>query len=360
MANRDRSLAPQWLKWILEADRWMTVNVDYRTSGNDSPMSTANGGLFRPLSIVAVQKGTWSPARVARVSWSLLTNMGPAFRILRLFKLGVFKDLLHNNPRFLFKCLIRNYLAQGLSVTQSMACFLHHYKRLHASLPGPLLHRTLSSTITLHEAKQDNTPYSITLCFSREFEKEGELSLNLLVDAAPVFILSFTIVPGWVVQSQAADVLLISRLQGVHGYFNQIRRVTKALHDVGPPALLLAALHGFAAALGIDEFAGVCAIRQSSYTEELSGLYHGAYDDFFYGLGLAINDSGLFLSPIPHQDKPLSSIKQGHKLRTKEKRAFKRRIAQAVCYALRQELAAVDAEPLMAGSPDRIPDVLES
>jgi hypothetical protein len=290
----------------------------------------------------------------------VLTNMGAAFHILQLFRVKVFKDFLHTNPRFLFKCLIRDYLAQGLTVAESMACFLHHYRSLHAHLPSRLLYRTFSSTITLHEGKQNDTPYSITFCFSRDFEKEGELSLNLLVDRAPVFVLSFTIVPGWVVRSQAVDVLLISRLQGVHGYFNQIRRVTRALHDVGPAALLLAALHGFAATLGIGEFAAVSATRQSSYTEELSGLYIGAYDDFFSGLGLVINDAGFFLSPIPHQDKPLSSIKQGHKLRTREKRAFKRQIAQAVCHVLQQEIAADAAEPLLKRLPNQIPPAFES
>jgi uncharacterized protein VirK/YbjX len=338
----------------------MTVNIDYGTSMNDSRITAANGGLLRPLSMVASRKETWSPARVARVSWSILTNLDAAFRILRLFKLTAFRDFLHSNPRFLFKCLIRDYLAQGLSVAESMACFLHHYKRLHADLPGALLQRTLCSTITLHEGMQDDTPYSITLAFSREFEKEGELSLDLLVDSAPVFVLSFTIVPGWVVKSEAKDVLLISRLQGVHGYFKQIRRVTKALHDVGPPALLLAALQGFAAAFGIDEFAAVSATRQSSYTEQLSGLYIDAYDDFFSGFGLVIRDSGFFLSPIPHQEKPISSIKQGHKLRTKEKRAFKRQIVQAVRRTLQHEVAAVDAETSMERFPDRIQAVIES
>ena len=338
----------------------MTSNANRRTPGGNSPTSAANGGFLRPLAIVAARKETWSPARVARVSWGLLTNIGAAFRILQLAKLKVFKDFLHTNPRFPFKCLIRDYLARGLSVAESMACFSHHYKRLHANLPGPLLHRTLSSTVTLHEAQQDDTSYSITLCFSRAFEKEGELSINLLVDRAEVFVLSFTIVPGWVVQSQAADVLLISRLQGVHGYFRQIRGVTRALHDVSPPALLLAALQGFAAVLGIDEFAGVCATRQSSYTEEFSSLYIGAYDDFFSGLGLVVNDSGFFVSPIPYRDKPMSSIKQGHKLRTRQKRAFKRQIAQAVCHALQQEVAAVDAKPFIAGLPDQIPSIVES
>jgi transposase len=48
-----------------------------------------------------------------------------------------------------------------------------------------------------------------------------------------------------------------------------------------PPALLLFALHGFARSFGIGRMAGVSAVRQSSYTEELSFFYKNAYDDFF-------------------------------------------------------------------------------
>jgi hypothetical protein len=109
---------------------------------------------------------------------------------------------------------------------------------------------------------------------------------------------------------------------------------TKALHDVGPAALLLAALQGLAHAFGISELAGVCATRQSSYTKELSSLYRSAYDDFFAELEAARNPDGFFVSPIPLPEKPVACVKQGHRLRTREKRAFKRRIAADVCRLL--------------------------
>ena len=338
----------------------MTVNIDYRTSVNDSPLTAASRGLFRPISALAREKKTWSLGLLPGVLWRGFSNIATFYHVLQLIKLHPFSEAARLHPRFAFKYLTHDYLTRSFTVPQRAACFIHHYRRLHADLPDRLLRQCLRADITLHEIECDGSRFAFSMGLPRIWDKEGELSLNLHLDGVVVFVLSFTIVPGRIIQSQAADVLLISRIQGVYGYFNEIRRVTRALHDVGPAALLLAALYGFATALGIGEFAAVSATCQSSYTEELSALYIDAYDNFFIGLGLAMNPSGFFLSPIPHHDKPLSSIKQGHKLRTREKRAFKLEIAQAVCHALQQQTAAADAAPLVASLLDRAPNVIES
>jgi uncharacterized protein VirK/YbjX len=276
----------------------------------------------------------WSPARIARVVWGALSNLGAGCEILRLLKIPAYAEFLRVDPRFTFKSLIRDYLVRGFTITERAACFLHHYRRLHAGMSPSLLHRTLHEHVTIYESLANSARYEITLCYSRDIEKEGELSLNLHVDGAIVFILSFNIVPGWVTKSQTDEVLLITRLQGSRGYYRQIRLATRDLHDVGPAALLLAALHGLAQAFGIGEMAGVCATRQSSYSEEFSSQYRSAYDDFFAEVGAARNSAGFFLSPIPMPEKPVELIKQGHKLRTREKRAFKRRVAAEVCQLL--------------------------
>jgi len=282
-----------------------------------------------------------SPARVLRFLWGVSTSIPLQFEILRLMRFPAYADFLRTDPRFRFKFLIRDYLVRGLSTAQRTACFLHHYKRLHTSMSADLLHRTLYQKVTLLEVQRDDIHLGINLCFSRPFEKEGELSLNLHVDGAEVFILSFTIVPGWVVQSGAEEVLLISRLQGTNGFYPQIRAATKAMHNVGPAALLLATLHGFAKAFGIGSMAGVSAVRQSSYTEGLSPFYKSAYDDFFAEIGVPKDPSGFFLSSIPPEDRPMSSIKQGHKIRTREKRQFKHQVAEDVNILLRQELNVI-------------------
>ena len=114
------------------------------------------------------------------------------------------------------------------------------------------------------------------------------------------------------------------------GKYKLIRDATKTMNDIAPASLLLAALQGFAEAFGISEFVGVSAVRQSAYTEERTEVFRKSYDEFFLNVGAVLGPDNLFRCPIPIPEKPLQEIKRGHKLRTKEKRAFKRDIAAAV------------------------------
>jgi uncharacterized protein VirK/YbjX len=285
-----------------------------------------------------------SPARVLRFLSDVSTDVPRQLEILRLMRVPAFADFIKANPRFRFKFLIPDYLVRGFSTAQQSACFLHHYKRLYASMSADFLHQALHRSVTVFEVRRNDIHVEITLS-SRPFEKkEGELTLNLHVDGVLVFVLSFTIVPGWVVQSEDPEVLMISRLQGAYGRYPEIRAATKAMHNVGPAALLLGALDGFAQTFNIRQMAGVSADRQSSYTEELSVFYRKAYDDFFTEIGVPKSSCGFFLSSIPAEERPLSSIKQGHKIRTREKRQFKRQVAEEVCLLLRQGLSVKESE----------------
>jgi len=277
-----------------------------------------------------------------------LTSIGSCVEVLRLARLPAFAETARSNPRFTFNYLSRNYLACGLTPTERAACFLHHYQRLHATMPNGLLRQTLQGELVLHEILESGHRFAVTLRLSKPIYKEGELSLKLHVDGDIVFDLSFTIIPGWVIKSEAADSVLITRLQGVKGYYDQISLATKNLHDVAPSALLLAALQGVACALGIGEIAAVSATRQACYSAECDAAFKSAYDDFFAELGMAKNASGFFLSPVPIEDKPLAAIKRGHKLRTKDKRLFKWQIMEDVSRLLGDWLTARCTEPSRA------------
>ena len=185
---------------------------------------------------------------------------------------------------------------------------------------------------------------------SRFIYTEGELSLNLEVNGTVVFILSFTIVPGRVVGLEAADVLMITRLQGVRGCRPQIHDVTKALHEVAPNALLVAALQGIAKAFGIANLAGICAADHANYSEADSTSFEEAYDDFWGELGAIKNSTNFFLCSIPPKEKPLVFIRNGHKARTRKKRKFKQEIAESVCQRLHEGcgIAPSDSSSLFA------------
>lgn len=312
----------------------MTASIDYAITRTESAKAAERGVLLGPLSILARQKKTWSPLLLAGVLWRAVTNIGRHRKILAVLELPEFADLARNDPRFAFKYLTHGYLARSFTVAQRASCFEHHYLRLHERVPRSFLRQILRRYVPLVPMEEKGNRFAITFGFSRDHDKEGELSLNLEVDGETVFILSFTIVPGHVVGSPAEDVLLITRIQGVKGRYREIQRATKMLHDVAPGALLVAALQGVGAALNIGVLAGIRAIDQNSYCLECDHSFQTAYDGFFADLGVQQNAANVYLSAIPLKEKPLPLIKQGHRLRTREKREFKREIADRVSQRL--------------------------
>jgi uncharacterized protein VirK/YbjX len=199
-------------------------------------------------------------------------------------------------------------------------------------IPEDLLLRVMREHIPLAEIQEGNDCFVIKMGLSRPWDNEGEFSLDLEVNGRLVYVLSFTIVPGLIVQSEAKEVILISRVQGVRGCFNEIQRATRTLHDVAPPALLISALCGIAEAYGICAMAGINATMKPEFHfyEGEAAHIHEAYDEFFVELGATKGRTGFYLSPLPPVEKPMVLIKRGHKTRTREKRQFKRQIAQQV------------------------------
>jgi hypothetical protein len=257
-------------------------------------------------------------------------------RILAVFNHPAYRELKRAYPRLPFKYLEENYLAHGFTLEQRAACLLHHYRKLLRTMPRGFLRRLPECGAVVWKMSNDEALYSARMGLPGLFQDEGELSLRLLTDQAEAFVLSFTVVPGWVVQSAGSEALLITRLQGVPGACGEIHRTTKALHNVGPAALLIAALQGVADAWGVREMAGISARRHRSYDDNCAARLVAVYDGFFMELGAVQNEAGFFVSPIPLPQKPLSQVKAGHKLRTKEKRAFKQEITEQVARRLRE------------------------
>lgn len=301
--------------------------------------AVSNGRLLGPIAALARQKKTWSPQLLAGVMWRGLTHLRAHRRVVELLKLPALAQTARSTPRFAFKYLTHDYLVRGLSTAERASCFMHHYRRMHDALADSLLRQILLRDVVLHAIAAGDHCFILTLGLSRDFDKEGEISLTLSVDGLPVFLMSFSIVPGKIVGAKAGEVLLISRVQGMKGVYQQVQLATKALHDVAPDALLFAALQGIAVAFGIGEIAAVTASRQSSFTADSSAEFNQAYDRFFQGLEIPQTPDGFFLAPVPVEGKPMAQIKKGHKIRTKQKRAFKQSVQSACADFLAQHMA---------------------
>lgn len=311
---------------------------------NEDSVTPINRTFPAPRYIVAVAAVRVSRARVCVWAWRALTHLRKMREVLRLLaRIPLFSEMLRSNPRFGFKFLTDDYLARGFSTSEAASCYLHHYRRLHSLLPDHLLREILQEEVTVHAIPDGSDRFALTLGLSRPYDNEGELTLRLRVDGDIVYVLSFTIVPGEVVESKASEAFLITRLQGIRGCFRQISIATKALHEVAPDRLLLAALQGIAEAFGVRAIAAVPAHRQTSYKDAAAQVFRDAYDNLFSGLGFSKSATGFFSSAVPIDQKPLTSIKQGHRLRAKKKRAFKHQI-QLACTRF-FENSAMDREP---------------
>lgn len=306
---------------------------------NETRSLPANSKLPARLPAAAQQKNAWSPILLGSVLWRGFTHLKTHREVLRLLlRFPPLTEIVFSNPSFACKYLTQNYLVRGFTVAERAACFLYHYKRLLSALPDSLLRRTLQEDVAIHEIPEGANRFVVTMGMSRPSFMEGELSLHLRVDGVIVYVISFTIVPGWVVKSQAEEILLITRLQGVKGAYPPISYATKTLHEVAPNALLFAALQGIAHAFGIGKIAAVSGVRQSYYSEDDATAFKEAYDDFFTELGIPKSAAGFFRVPLPLQEKPLTFIKHGHKIRTREKRAFKQQI-QLACAGFFEKFA---------------------
>jgi uncharacterized protein VirK/YbjX len=277
-----------------------------------------------------VTGSTLSLPRIGRVVLRVIGNLPCQMEVLRLMKHPLLAGVLPFNPRFAIKFAADDYLARGLSVVERKTCFIHHYTRLLGTMTDGMLRRILHRSLAIYELCEEESVYRVVTHLSRPWDKEGELSLELQLDGLGIYVVSFSIIPGSIVKSEASEVLLISRLQGMKGKYKYIQRATKAMSDVAPASFLLSALEGFAEAFGIREIVGVSALRQSAYGADADAIFRKAYDEFFQSQGAVLDDENLFRCPVPLPEKPLQDVKRGHKLRTKEKRAFKREVAIAV------------------------------
>ena len=275
------------------------------------------------------------------VLWNGVTHIGTHREVIRLIvKYPELTEIALNSSGFAAKYLTPDYLVRGLTVAERASCFLHHYKKLHSILSADLFSRILREDIPIYEIREGINRFTVTVGLSRPYDEEGELSLLLQMNNEIIFVLAFTIVPGGVVRSPAAETLLITRLQGVKGASSKISDATRAMQDVAPRAMLFAALQGIAATFGIAEISAIPGVRQTSYLRQCAASFKEAYDDFFVELGMSSRDAGFYYASLPHQAKPLASIKHGHKLRTKKKRAFKQQVQLSCASFFRNFLPA--------------------
>jgi uncharacterized protein VirK/YbjX len=245
--------------------------------------------------------------------------------------------LVRRRPRLLFKYLHGGYLACGLDSACRLAILTHHYACLSRVFRAGFLRTQLAPGIALWRRPPDPNAAAacITLVFSAH-DLEGELMLAFWLGDDWIYTASLTLAHGGVTASGGAPALLITGLQGAAGKLALIREATRACAGIAPPYLLLAAMRGIAAALGIKR---ILAVGNGRQLAKATGRALFDYDRFWTSLGGAPAGEGFYHVPAILPDGPAPGAPQPLS-REGRRRLLKRDIAEAAAHRLRQGMRA--------------------
>jgi uncharacterized protein VirK/YbjX len=236
--------------------------------------------------------------------------------------------LVWRRPRLLFKYLHGGYLAFGFDSACRLAILTHHYAFLARTFRAAFLRTQLARGLTLWRMPIEAYEARITLEFSSH-DLEGELMLALWLGEDWIYTASLTLAHGGVAQGSGAPALLISGLQGAAGRLALIRLATRACIEIAPPYLLLAAVKGIAAALGIER---ILAVGNGRQLAKAAGKALFDYDRFWASAGGAATCDGFYQIPAALPDAPQPSASPSREGR---RRQLKRGIAEAAAASLR-------------------------
>jgi len=185
----------------------------------------------------------------------------------------------------------------------------------------------------------DERCYSIWLSANPGRHLEGDLELAFRLDGIAIYTLSFSIGPNLAHPASGDVAMLVGRVQGERGHFDDIRLATKNLNDISPAALLVSAAEGIALALNLSHICGVAG------SEQLARLKPGAeyfdYDSFWESLsGRRIGGWYQFDAPFLH--KPPSQTATDHRRRARQRRMFRDAVREGVRAAFVQRFVRQD------------------
>jgi len=170
----------------------------------------------------------------------------------------VLQDILCKHPR-LYEKVYRPYLICGLASKVRTRLVCDHYRLALGRLSETALRAIyLHNGLEIASLNAGGNTYAVRLRYADQFEKEGELTLELLdPQGARVYCASFNLI-----QLHNGHLgAVIGCLQGPHLQSGDtqalIKQMTKVLHGLRPKALMITLVQMLCGALGVQRLFGV-------------------------------------------------------------------------------------------------------
>lgn len=323
---------------------------------NASWRSAARTEGLPPLTVL----DAWAQALAA--DRTLYRPLTVAFRSLRRLRLlgqgGQFSALsrLHSFTAHaaaegegdpLFFLSHRHYLLKGLGRAARLEAALCHYGHEEFAFSACYANQVYrKGGLVVWQAAVAGRRYDIVLQPGRDVAYEGGLSLALRIDGGCVSVLSFSLVPGWILGPGLPEtVYLITRKHQArdHGYKADYNR---AFQRVIPSHMVFAAFSGLALAQGRRLAVGIAPERHPSDTPDMAAHFRPSYQTFWDSLGASRTAGGHSLIALPMVLSPVEGLEAARRKRALARRA----VLEDVRSSAERTIAAHLVQPGMTGA----------
>jgi hypothetical protein len=249
--------------------------------------------------------------------------------VVRQLNLPGPRALTQRHPNYVNKYMTE-YLAKDFGQKSRRKILQFHHQYLIRHLIESFYDQVLQNKPILWQEKIDQNNYAISISFNSVWHSEGDLSLTFDRDGLSLYEISFSVVPGELVGSEAGQVLLIGRVQGRKGQAEAIKLSTKACYDIAPPHLLVTAAESIASVLAINVIGGVSNGQQIAKSVfDAQGCYFD-YDAFWEKHLVRNKPANIYIISIPFPEKPIEQISATHRRRTRMKRRLRKQIGATI------------------------------
>lgn len=229
----------------------------------------------------------------------------------------------------LFPLTHRHYLARGLPARARLAAALCHYGHEDVAFGEGYGRAVAGEGLRLWGVRLAGVEYGLVLGLGQDVLHEGGLTVALTVDGGRVAVASFSLLPAALLRpGEGGTIPFLARKQmaadrAYQGAFH------KAFDRATPAHLCLAAVAGWAGALGHGRGAGIAAARHPSWTPGLAGQFARAYDDFWESLRPTERTPLGPVFELPPRLTPLDALDARRRARALARRAHLEEVAGA-------------------------------
>lgn len=280
-------------------------------------------------------------------------------QLMTLLSSPYFGGILEHDPK-LRRQYVVGHLLRSFRIRSRLTAALHHYRAMRDLMSPECFGDMLGGGARIWSRTVEEDEYRVLLKYNRHFFYEGDIALVFSRGEKPLFQISFSIVPGALLDMAERDVMLIAGAQGASLESDEMKRAVKANGGVAPSHVAMAALRGVASALGLRAIVAAGNADQIAKTMPEAPSFSFDYDAFWTMFGGMPNADGLFSVPVEPQEKPLLEIPIAHRRRSRKKREFKAEVTAGAARGLNRHLrvrmpapAPVLATAAVAADPAR-------